>query len=89
MRHVMTETWHNYFLDPRKAPDPDPQWLHGCSADAMLATDRAVTRESPHVLDALAGYAGPVLVLYGDYDIFGSGTDIVHAPDSLPLATSR
>ena len=29
MRHVMTETWHNYFPDPRSAPDPDPAWLAG------------------------------------------------------------
>ena len=27
MRHVMTETWHNYFPDPGSAPDPDPAWL--------------------------------------------------------------
>jgi pimeloyl-ACP methyl ester carboxylesterase len=36
MRHVMTETWHNYFLDPGSAPDPDPRWLAGCSAKAMI-----------------------------------------------------
>jgi len=53
MRHVMTETWHNYFLDPRRAPDPDEHWLGGCSADAMIRTDRAVSREDPAVLTGL------------------------------------
>ena len=38
MRHVMTEVWHNYFLDPGSAPDPDPVWLSGCSAEAMIKT---------------------------------------------------
>jgi hypothetical protein len=77
MRHVMTETWHNYFLDPRQAPDPDRRWLAGCCADAMIGTDRAVSREDPAVLDGLAAYAGPVMVLYGVHDIFGKSTDVV------------
>ncbi len=47
MRRVMTETWRNYFPDPRTAPDPDQAWLAGCSAKAKLRTDRAVSREDP------------------------------------------
>ena len=70
MRHVMTQVWHNYFLDPGSAPDPDPGWLRGCSARAMIRTDRAVSRQPPGMLDRVAGYQGPVLVLYGAYDIF-------------------
>jgi proline iminopeptidase len=77
MRHIMTETWHNYFLDPRKAPDPDEHWLDGCSASAMIRTDRAVSREDPAVLDGLARYAGPAMILYGEHDIFGTSTDVV------------
>jgi proline iminopeptidase len=77
MRHVMTETWHNYFLEPRQAPDPDQFWLAGCSADAMIRTDRAVSREDPACLDGLAAYAGPVMVLYGEHDIFGASTGVV------------
>ena len=38
MRHLMTETWHNYFLNPQQAPDPDQRWLAGCSASAMIKT---------------------------------------------------
>jgi len=78
MRHVMTEVWHNYFLDPGSAPDPDPAWLSGCSAEAMIKTDRAVSREQPGALERVSGYRGPVLVLYGAYDIFGvAATEIV------------
>ena len=79
MRHVMTETWHDYFADPASAPDPDPEWLAGCSATAMLKTDRAVSREDRRVLDPLRSFARPTLVLYGAYDIFGDATDIVRS----------
>ena len=71
MRHLMTEVWHNYFLDPRAAPDPEPAWLAGASAQAMIGTDRAMSHEDPAVLDGVSSYGGPILVLYGEYDIFG------------------
>jgi pimeloyl-ACP methyl ester carboxylesterase len=77
MRHLVTETWHDYFLDPGAAPDPDERWLDGCSAAAMIRTDRAVSCEDPAVLAGLSAYAGPALVLYGEYDIFGTSADIV------------
>lgn len=77
MRHIMTETWHSYFPDPKKAPDPDGHWLAGCSARAMIRTDRAVAREDPAVLDGLGRYAGPAMILYGEHDIFGTSADIV------------
>ncbi len=79
MRHVMTETWHNYFPDPGSAPDPDPAWLAGGSPVAMIKTDRAITREHPDALTGAPGYEGPVLVLYGAADIFGDGTEIVRS----------
>ena len=61
---------------PWISPDPDPAWLSGCSAEAMIKTDRAVSREQPDALEGLSGYVGPVLVLYGAYDIFGAaGTE--------------
>lgn len=77
MRRVMTETWHNYFLDPRTARDPDPSWLDGCSAEAMLRTDRALAKQTPDVLDGLNRYTWPALVLFGEYDIFGDATNVV------------
>jgi pimeloyl-ACP methyl ester carboxylesterase len=43
----------------------------------MIGTDRAVSGEDPAVLDGLAAYAGPVMVLYGKHDIFGASTDVV------------
>jgi proline iminopeptidase len=84
MRHVMTETWHNYFLDPESAPDPDPKWLAGSSPVAMMKTDRALSKERPQVLEGTSSYQGPVLVLYGAFDIFGDGTDVVR--NRFPMA---
>jgi proline iminopeptidase len=85
MRHVMTQTWHNYFLNPRSAPDPDPEWLAGCSAAAMIKTDRAVSKEQPDAIEGVSGYEGPALVLYGAYDIFSAAaTEIVRS--RLPRA---
>ena len=75
--HVMTEVWHDYFLNPCTAPDPDRQWLAGCSPEALLRTDRALSRADPGVLAALSVYAGPVLVLFGEDDIFGESEAIV------------
>ena len=77
MRHVMTQTWHNYFPVPRAAPDPDPAWLAGGSPVAMIKTDRAISRGHPDTLNAASNYQGPALVLYGASDIFGDGTAIV------------
>ncbi|HEY8914234.1 alpha/beta hydrolase [Lacisediminihabitans sp.] len=77
MRHVMTETWHNYFLVPRSAPDPDPQWLAGCSRVAMIKTDRAISKEHSAVLQGAGSFRGPVLVVYGAFDIFEDGAGIV------------
>jgi pimeloyl-ACP methyl ester carboxylesterase len=77
LRHVMTDMWHNYFLDPRTAPDPDQAWLAGCSAEAMLRTDRAITREDSNVLRGLSAQTCPVMVVYGEHDILGTSADIV------------
>jgi pimeloyl-ACP methyl ester carboxylesterase len=84
MRHLMTETWHNYFLDPRQAPDPEQPWLRGCSANAMIRTDRAISRQDPALLSGLAAYAGPAMVIYGEHDIFGLSAGVVRG--RLPLA---
>jgi pimeloyl-ACP methyl ester carboxylesterase len=77
MRYIMTEIWHNYLLDPSPAPDPDERWLDGCSADAMISTDRAASRDDPATLRGLATYAGPAMVLYSDHDIFRTSSDVV------------
>lgn len=85
MEHVMTETWHNYFPDPGSAPDPDPAWLAGCSADAMARTDRALRREDPQALAGLDRYRGPSMVLYGEHDIYSSDAQRA-VRDRLPHA---
>jgi proline iminopeptidase len=83
--HVMTEVWHDYFPDPRSAPDPDREWLAGCSPEALLRTDRALSRAEPGSLAGLSAYAGPTLVLYGEDDIFGAAETIVRS--RFPEAT--
>jgi proline iminopeptidase len=85
MRQVMTEVWHDYFLDPRTAPDPDRAWLGGCSPQAMIRTDRALSQADAGTLDALSAYVGPVLVLYGQDDIFGASEAVVR--QRFPEAT--
>ncbi|MGO8687083.1 MAG: alpha/beta fold hydrolase [Candidatus Dormibacteria bacterium] len=85
MRHLMTEVWRDYFTDPRTAPDPDRSWLDGCSPQAMIRTDRALARAGASVLASPSGYAGPVLVLYGEDDIFGASAGIVRR--RFPAAT--
>lgn len=85
MRHVMTETWHNYFLDPRTAPDPARDWLEGCRPEALLRTDRSLSRAGGAELLPLRDFAGPVLVLYGADDIFGKSEAIVRG--RFPQAT--
>ncbi len=85
MRHVMTETWHNYFLDPRTAPDPDREWLEGCCPEALLRTDHSLSRADRGELLPLQDYPGPVLVLYGAEDIFGQSEATVRG--RFPQAT--
>ncbi|MGA3184936.1 MAG: alpha/beta hydrolase [Candidatus Dormibacteria bacterium] len=85
MRHVMTETWHNYFLDPGTAPEPDREWLDGCCPTALLRTDRSLSRAAEDELAALRDYTGPVLVLYGADDIFGESVATVRG--RFPEAT--
>ena len=77
MRHLMTEVWHDYFADPRRAPDPDRTWLAGCSPEAMIRTDRALSHAGAETLASLSTYPGPVLVLYGEDDIFGASETVV------------
>lgn len=77
VRHMMILTWHNYFLDPTSAPDPDPVWLAGCSSTAMVKTDRAISKEPSTVLGGVSRYGRPALVLYGAFDILDDGTQIV------------
>ena len=77
MPRVMTETWRNYAFDRTDVTDPEPGWLAGCSATAMLATDRAAARQPAATLDPLRRFPRPVLVLYGEHDIFGDATGVV------------
>jgi len=43
----------------------------------MIKTDRAISKERQEVLDSPSSFEGPALVLYGQFDIFQDGTQIV------------
>ena len=77
VRRVMAEIWRDYFLDPASAPAPDLAWLAGCSARAMVGTDRALRRTSSTVLAGIDDCTAPAMVLYGEHDIFGDAAQIV------------
>ena len=50
----------------------------GLTPELPPRADRpGVSREAPACLDGLAAYAGPVMVLYGEHDIFGASTGVV------------
>lgn len=61
-------------LLPRSADgtQPDREWLEGCCPEALLRTDRSLSRADGGQLLSLQDYTGPVLVLYGADDIFGA-----------------
>lgn len=72
--------WRNYFRDPRRAPPADERWLAGVNGRAMSATARTVRRTGAEALpDARSSGAWPVLVLYGEHDIYGDGVEVVFA----------
>jgi proline iminopeptidase len=91
MRHLMTEVWHDYFADPGSAPDPDSGWLAGCSAQAMILTDRALAHTRACALATPSAYPGRVLVLYGEDDIFGTSAGVVRRrfPEATQVTLER
>lgn len=76
-RGVMSLTWRSYFLDPASAPAPEWSWLSGCSREAIVKTDRAVTKADASELVSLDDFSGPVTTVFGAYDIYGNGYRIV------------
>ena len=45
----------------------------------MMKTDRAISKEHRCLLGRVSSYRGPALVLYGEWDIFASGREIVRS----------
>lgn len=79
-RHIFARVWRNYFRDPAQAPPADPLWLRGVYRQAVVGTERALVATDPSALPQVwPETPWPVLVLYGAYDIFGMGVDLVYA----------
>jgi proline iminopeptidase len=79
-RRMFVQVWRNYFPHPAKAPPADPHWLAGISRRAMRQTRQAILRENPISLwEGGQTTAFPVLVLFGEHDIYGSETQRVDA----------
>jgi proline iminopeptidase len=77
-RRLLARVWRNYFAEPQQAPQPSATWLNGASTRMALRTVADVRRLPEDVLCPRAeGSQVPVLVVYGDDDIYGASTEKV------------
>lgn len=77
-RHMLARVWRNYFPDPAAAPPADAAWLSGARSSVAIKTVAAVRRASASRLDGLGSrLAAPVLVVYGDDDIYETSPEHV------------
>jgi proline iminopeptidase len=80
LQGTLAQVWRNYFPDPAKAPPADPRWLASIGRTAMYKTRQAILQEDPMLLRKGAStMAFPVLVLFGEKDIYGSEAQLVDA----------
>jgi proline iminopeptidase len=80
LQRTLAQVWRNYFPDPAQAPAADPRWLEGISRTAMHQTRQAILHEDPmQFQEGASTTALPVLVLFGERDIYGSEAQIVDA----------
>ncbi len=83
--HMLARVWRNYFPNPGAAPAPDAAWLSGAHSRVAIKTVAAVRRASASQLDGLGSrLAAPVLVVYGDDDIYGTSPE--HVRTRFPTA---
>ncbi len=69
-----------YFPDPAQASAADPRWLEGINRTAMHQTRQAILHEDPmQFQEGASTTAFPVLVLFGEKDIYGSEAQLVDA----------
>jgi pimeloyl-ACP methyl ester carboxylesterase len=80
LQGTLAQVWRNYFPDPAKAPPADPRWLASICRTPMYKTRQAILQEDPMLLRKGAStMAFPVLVLFGEKDIYGSEAQLVDA----------
>jgi proline iminopeptidase len=77
-RRVLERVWRNYFPEPDEAPPADQAWLDGSRSVAARATVAAVVAAPGSLLDGIGeATSAPVLVVYGDDDIYGESAEQV------------
>lgn len=78
LRRMFARVWQNYFPDPTTAPPADSKWLAGAHSVAVFRTTAAVRTAKSSVLDGLGSRLDvPVLVVYGDADIYGPSINYI------------
>jgi len=77
-RHVLARIWADYFPDPATAPPADRLWLRGAHGRPARATVAAIRTAPTSMLDGLGASTDvPVLVVYGQDDIYGASIEAV------------
>lgn len=79
IRNLFCRIWKNYFSNPDEAPEPDQNWLAGIRGGPIHKTRNDAVRRSELELNDLAGRLSqiPILILYGDNDIYGESKEIL------------
>ncbi len=72
-RRMMARVWRNYFDPPDSAPAPSQEWLAGVHSRPIFATRQAALAANASDLPGLATV--PVLILFGENDIYGRTTE--------------
>jgi proline iminopeptidase len=74
-RRLLARVWRNYFADPKLAPPPDATWLSGVGIKMAIETVADIKQMPATSLTHQALHPDvPVLILYGDNDIYGTST---------------
>ena len=74
VRNLFARVWKNYYVDPSKAPEADANWLAGIKGGPVHKTrNDAALRDAADLTLSLPG--APVLVLFGERDIYGDTTE--------------
>lgn len=79
-RRLLARVWRNYFPDDASAPPADAKWLRGSSISAAIKTTAAIRAAETSQLEGLGSrLAVPVVVVYGEHDIYGASKDVLRA----------
>ena len=77
-RRLLMRVWRNYFPDDASAPAADVTWLDGASSTAAVKTTAAIRAAETNMLDGLGSrLKAPVLLVYGEHDIYGASKALV------------